>query len=84
MGNHKHNTVKLTMHEGKQIFDINWPDYSRNRIRIPEEKSANELMLRIQLAILDGSWLALRQALLAKGKPDLPHGSFAAIADEVF
>ncbi len=53
MGNYKHNKVRLAMHEGKQVLDVSWPDYSRSRIRVGDEKNANELMLRTQLAIVD-------------------------------
>lgn len=67
------------------MLDISWPDYLRNRIRLPDdERKANELRLRIELAIADGSWPGLRETLLAKKSPALITGFFGAVADEYF
>jgi integrase len=79
----KHNHVFQTTHKGKQVLDISWPDYLRNRIRIPDDgMKANEMRLRIELAIADGSWQGLRDTLLAKKIPALLLGYFDAVADE--
>jgi len=82
---HKHNRVYLTIHRGKAVLDVGWPDNLRNRIRVPaEENRANEMRLRVELAIADGTWANLRQTLLEKKTPDLLKGSFSAVADEYF
>jgi integrase len=62
-----------------------WPDGRRTRLRCENESKANELMLRIKLAELDGTWMGLRGVLL--GKPDedvvnLSKGPFTAVADK--
>ena len=82
MADRKHNHVRLATHKGKPVLNVNWPDYQRNRIRVPNEEKGNELRLRIELAIADGSWSSLRQILLEKKSPELLRGRFQAVADE--
>jgi integrase len=81
----KHNHVFQTTHKGRQVLDISWPDHLRNRIRVPDDEGkANELRLTIELSIANGSWLAVRETLLAKKNPELIAGSFSAVADDYY
>ena len=84
VANCKHNKVRLCTHRGKLVVDVSWPDYQRNRIRVLDKKKGNELRLRIELAIAEGSWSSLRQMLLEKKSPELITGRFSAVADEYY
>jgi hypothetical protein len=81
----KHNHVFLTTHKGKPVLDISWPDYLRNRIRVPDdERKANEFRLTIELSIANGSWPTVRETILAKETPELITGSFSTVADDYY
>ena len=84
VADHKHHKVRVTLHKGKRVLDVRWPDSVRSRIRLYDEKQGNELRLRIELAISDGSWPSLRQTILEQKAPDLRAGLFPAVADEYY
>jgi len=77
--------VHLTEHRGCPSVDVRWPDGLRSRYGIRGGKSGEELQLRVQLSLLDGTWSALRASLTAPAgdRPSNP-GSFKAMADEYY
>jgi integrase len=61
-----------------------WPDRVRTRLRVDSEDKAEELLLRVKLAEIDGTWPGLRAALVG-GKGDdavsLARSPFELVAD---
>ena len=73
------------MHKGHPVADVRWPDAIRSRIRLGANQNGEELLLRVQLAILDGTWPAFRASLAgpANERAASP-GSFNAMAVEYY
>ncbi len=77
--------VHLTHHKGHPCVDAEWPDGLRSRIRIKPNQNGEELLLRIQLALLDGTWPAFRASFIAPANDRQANpGSFKAMADEYY
>ena len=79
-----HERVRLAHHRHKMVVDIPWPDGLRSRVRVLSQDKGTELKLRAQLAICDGSWGAMRAALLVKPDDKPTPGIFNAVVDEYY
>ena len=77
--------VHLATFKGHPALDVRWPDGIRSKIKIRAGQNGEELLLRIRLAILDGSWPAVRASLMvpAQQRSTTP-GSFTAMADDYY
>ena len=74
--------MSVKFRKGKFVVDSKWPDGLRTRFRRTSQEKAQELDLRIRLAMLDGSWPGLRASLEMPDEPGkLVSGLFRDIAD---
>lgn len=58
-GKHKH----VLFDRGVWLVNLRWPDGLRKRKVMPSEQKANEISLRFQAAVVDGTWQELRKKL---------------------
>ena len=74
--------MSVKFRKGKFVVDSKWPDGLRTRFRRASQEKAQELDLRIRLAMVDGSWLGLRASLEMPDEPEkLASGLFRDVAD---
>lgn len=78
--------VRFTVHKGKRVLRVWWPDRIRSRIRVYSDEDGKRKELMIKLSLLDGSWEAVRANLIdgeTSSAPVHPQ-SFEGMAQEYF
>jgi len=78
----------IHLKNGKTELSLHWPDGERFRRRMPNDRTANELLVKIQYEIKFGDWRAYRDQLDDKGEKAVAQSekdiSIAELADRYY